>query len=564
VRHIQCQDFFCVYLREIICLKIVAKKWFVEKEAEGREKSVKSFFRENLWEISPILAKLVTSLTVSKKWFVETQTTAKKTQTTANKINFQTSHFSFLTFLFLLTLHFSLFTGETKAQSLDDYLIQAAENNPGLKASYARYQAAAERVSQPSLTDPELQVGVFPRPMERFMGIQTADFQLMQMFPWFGMIGTQKEEATQMAKAQYQLFLEEKNQLLFQVKSTWYELIRLQEEVKISRENLEYFKKYEDLALVRFQVGTSSSSTIPSPTLSQSNTSSSSSAGSSGMNTMGGTDKGMTSPTPMSSGMQPTSMANSPSGMSIVLQIRMQIIELENTIEQLQANLEPLNVKFNQLLNRDIRQLILLPSQLEKPQLTLSKQEILDSIRQNNPMLAMYDAEMAGYDQQSKMARLEGKPMLGAGVNYMTFAPRPENGMLMGGENMVMPMVSISLPIYRKRITSKVKEVEYLKESAQLDRKKTENLLAMDWANAFRNWEESERNLKLYEKQLTLLNQQIKLLETSFSTNNASFEEVLQAQQQLLDYQLKRLNALNQQHQSLSLLEALVSSSLTF
>lgn len=501
--------------------------------------------------------QLVFSLTVFKRWFVETLTKAQKTKTLA-----RASQFGFLTFFLILTLYGSSLT--SKAQSLDDYLIQAAENNPGLRASYARYQAAAERVNQPSLPDPELQVGVFYEPMERFMGNQTADFRLMQMFPWFGMIGTQKEEANQMAKAQYQLFLEEKNQLLFQVKSTWYELIRLQEEIKISQENLEFFKKYEDLALIRYQVGTSSSSPIPSPSLPQSNTSSSSSAGSSGMNTMGGAEKSMENPSPMASSMQPTLMGNSPSGMNAVLQIRMQIIELENTIEQLKANFEPLNIKFNQLLNRGIQEEIKLPAQLEKPQLTIAKLEILDSIRENNPMLAMYDAELAGYDQQSKMARLEGRPMLGAGVNYMTFTPRFEDGMFMGGENMLMPMVSVSLPIYRKRINSKIKEVEYLKESAHLDRQKTENLLAMDWANAFRNWEESERNLRLYDSQVSLIQQQIRLLETSFASNSAAFEEVLQAQQQLLDYQLKLLNALNQQHQSLALLEALVSSSLTF
>jgi outer membrane protein TolC len=526
--------------------------------------TIKRFMKTQTSANAYLSPQLVSQLTVFKKWFVKTQTTAKERHTKANKINFQTSYLSFLTFLLLLTFHFSLVTSETKAQSLDDYLIEAAENNPGLKASYARYQAAVERVNQPSLPDPELQVGVFYEPMERFMGNQTADFRLMQMFPWFGMIGTQREEANQMAKAQYQLFLAEKNQLLFQIKSTWYELIRLQEEIKISRENLEYFKKYEDLALIRFQVGASSSTAIPSTVLPKSNTSSSSSAGSSGMNTMGGADKTMANPTPMSSGLQPTAMGNSPSGMSTVLQIRMQIIELENTIEQLQANLEPLTIKFNQLLNRNIQEQIQLPTQLEKPILTVSKQEILDSIRQNNPMLVMYDAEMAGYDQQSKMARLEGRPMLGAGVNYMTFTPRPENGMLMGGENMLMPMVNVSLPIYRRRINSKIKEVEYLKESAQLDRQKTENLLAMDWANAFRNWEESERNLRLYEEQVSLVKQQIRLLETSFTSNGAAFEEILQAQQQLLDYQLKHLNALNQQHQSLALLEALVSSSLTF
>lgn len=257
-------------------------------------------------------------------------------------------------------------------------------------------------------------------------------------------------------------------------------------------------------------------------------------------------------------------MGNSASGMNAILQVRMQIRELENTIEQLQANLEPLKIKFNQLLNREIRIEIALPDQLEKPVLSLEKQEILDSIRQNNPMLAMYQSEIGAFEQQAKMARLEGKPMMGAGVNYMTFAPRPENGMLMGGENMVMPMVTLSLPIYRKKINSKIKEAEFLKESAHLDHQKTENLLAMYWADAFRTWEESERNLSLYEDQIQLVNQQIQLLETSFTSNATGLEEVLRANQQLLDYQLKRINTLNQQQQSLALLEALAATSLTF
>jgi outer membrane protein TolC len=266
----------------------------------------------------------------------------------------------------------------------------------------------------------------------------------------------------------------------------------------------------------------------------------------------------------MNPAMSSAPMGSSASGMNAVLQIRLQIRELENTIEQLQANLEPLHIKFNQLLNREIRAEINLPVHLEKAVLSLEKQEILDSIRQNNPMLAMYQAEIGAYDQQAKMAKLEGRPMLGAGVNYMTFAPRLENDMPMGGENMVMPMVTMTLPIYRKKINSKIKETEFLKESAQLDRQKTENLLAMEWANAFRSWEESERNLRLYEDQILLVNQQIQLLVTSFTSNATGLEEVLRANQQLLEYHQKRINALNQQQQSLAQLEALAATSLTF
>lgn len=473
---------------------------------------------------------------------------------------FLNSNFRFLTLALLFTIFLSPFTTETKAQSLDDYLIQAAQNNPGLKASYARYAAAMERTGQVSLPDPELRVGFFLTPMERFMGNQQADLQLMQMFPWFGMLKTQKEEANHMAQAQYQLFLEEKNQLFFQVKSTWYELHRLNEEIKITRENLEYLQKYERLALIKYQAAASASgSPAPTPSSPTPSSSGSSSAGASSMNSMGGGTSQMsaTSPSPMSDGGMGSS---SGSGMTDVLQIRIEMKELESNLAQQETDLEPLQIKFNQLLNREIREKIQLAGALSPANLTEEKLEILDSIKTNSPMLAMYDSEISAYEKQAKMAKLDGRPMLGAGVNYMPFKPRLEDGMMMGGENMVMPMVTMTLPIYRKKTNSKIREAEYLKEATSLTRQKTENLLTMEWANAFRDWEDAERKIELYTEQVKLVDQTINLLLTAYSSNGRDFTEVLRTQQLLLDYQLKRVNAINQQYQSLAMLEMLASS----
>lgn len=457
-----------------------------------------------------------------------------------------------------ITLSFLL-----KAQTLDDYLVIAAENNPGLKAAYAQYLAALERSKQPGLPDPQLQVGFFFKPMERFMGNQQADIQLMQMFPWFGMITAQKDEANKMAKAQYQVFLDEENQLLFQVKSTWYELFRLKEEIRLSLENLEYLKKYERLALIKFQAST------PNPTgsnLSNPGNSSAmlspatSSTGNAGMNAMGGNPIQSSTSNPTEGGMASGGMSNPGPGMSDVLRIRIDINELENTITQLQANLEPLKIKFNQLLNRDIQEEIKIATALEPAKLELGKREILDSIWKNNPMLAMYDAEMAAYDLQTKMVKLDGRPMIGAGVTYMPFTSRLEDGMPMGGEDMVMPMVTMTLPIYRKKFQARIKEADYLKEAAFQNRQKTENLLALEWAAAFRDWEEAERKIQLYSEQTQLVYQNLNLLVTAYSSSGQDFEEVLLAQQRLIDYQLKRINSINQQYQSLAMLEMLASS----
>ncbi|NVJ87259.1 MAG: TolC family protein [Algoriphagus sp.] len=428
-------------------------------------------------------------------------------------------------------LFFILFTisgSFTQAQTLDDYLVMAGENNPELKAYYQEYLAALEKAPQVgTLPDPELNAGIFFSPMERFMGNQVADIRLMQMFPWFGTLDSRKEAANLQAEARYQMFLDAKNQLFYEVKSTWFELYRIQKEIEINRENLEYLKEYERLALVKYSSSTSQSSSD----MSMPNTSS--------------------------------NMSSSGTQMSDVLRIRMQYLELNNSILTLEDQLIPLQIKFNQLLNRDINSEISSVDTLEPGKLLADKMALLDSIQVSNPKLAKFDAEYAALEQEERIARLEGRPMLGAGIDYMPFQPRPEGNMMMGGMDMVMPMVSISLPIYRKKTNSKIKETELLREATLLRKEKEENLLAMEWANAIRDLENASRKIQLYQEQKEIAEQTLKLVTTSFTANGNGLEDVLAVQQQLLDFQLKEIKAIVLQHQSLAKLESLVSSEIS-
>ncbi len=445
-----------------------------------------------------------------------------------------------------------------QAQSLEDYLLEAAKNNPGLQAAYAQYQATAEQVNQVSMPNPEFQAGVFLRPMERFMGNQSTDLRLMQMFPWRGMLTSQKEEAYQMGQVEYFRFLDKKNQLFLEVKSLWLELLVRQGELKLTQQTLDYLKKQESLLLVNYQVGNSIglSSSTPSMSLPQPTRSNGS-----GMASMGNTQAPESASQGMTSGMLASSMTSSSVGMAGVLQLKLQRNEQETTMIQLQENLEVLKIQFNQLLNRPIDSPVALPEQLDAASLPLEKQAFLEKIKESNPMLAMFDAEKSALVQQQKMAQLEGRPMLGAGVNYMTFSPRLDNGMAMGGDNMTMPMVTLNLPIYRKKIDSKIKEAALLQQAVEFEKKETENRLAMQWAAAFRGWEESSRNLNLYQEQVALINQQLQLLESGLATGKSSLLDLLQLQQQELEYQRKVLYATYQGHQSLLQLEALIQNS---
>jgi outer membrane protein TolC len=452
------------------------------------------------------------------------------------------------------------------SQSLDDYLRIAAENNPELKAYFNEYLASLETVPQAgSLPDPELSVGFFLSPMERFMGTQQADIQLMQMFPWFGMLHSQKDEASKMALAQYELFQDSKNRLFLQVKNTWFEMYRLEEEIRISAENLDILKKYERLALIRFQ-GASTGAGTGVQGNTRMNEESASTSGTSmggmgtGMNTGNNTGQaGSGRSTPMGS---PPSMRDSGSGMSDVLRVRIEIKALENTLALLQDSRIPLQAEFNQLLNRNFNEPVEVADTLEDTALSLERLALLDSITRNNPMLKMLDAEEEAYEAQKRMARLEGRPMFGAGITYMPFGPRTEDGMTMGGDDMVMPMFRLTIPIYRKKYKALQKESELMQQAVQQRRENTVNQLSTRWATAMRDLDDAIRRADLYRGQSELAKQTLSLLMTSYSTDGREFEEVLRVQQQLLDYQLRMVTAIVDQHITIATLENLAATEL--
>jgi outer membrane protein TolC len=447
------------------------------------------------------------------------------------------------------------------AQSLDEYLVKAAENNSNLKAYYNEYLAATEIGNQVSLPDPELQVGVFFRPMERFMGNQQADIRLMQMFPWFGMLKAQESEADQMALARYQLFLDAKNNLFYQFKTTWYALAELEQEIRIAEGNLEILRKYERMALIRFESAATSSASLSSTPMASS-PSASFSTGAGGMNTMGNQTQGMSSQAKSSAMASPAAMGSTGPGMTDVLRIRLQINTLENDLDLLNANKLPLQVELNKLMNSPREAQISTPEPLLPFTMNLEKRAILDSITANNPMLAIYDAELLALESQKRMAKLDGRPMLGAGVNYMPFQARLEDGMSMGGNDMIMPMVTMTLPIYRKKTTAKIKEAELRQEAVRFNKENTINQLEISWSKAIRDLEDANRKVALYDSQLELAKQNLSLLLTAYATNGQDFEEVLRAQQLILDYEFSKISAITRQYNSIAMLDMLSAASL--
>jgi outer membrane protein TolC len=470
----------------------------------------------------------------------------------------------------LLGFFLSTFTIQAQ-EALDSYMLEAMENNPGLKASFGRYQIEIEKINQVgSLQDPEVNMGFFLRPMELLMGNQRGQASIMQMFPWFGMLQTQKDEATKMAEAAYEGFRNERNQIQLQVKELYFQLQLLDQEKAITVENLELLKQLEVQAISRFQGGNAGSGS-PAPPISPSSTSTRSSASAAEGMAMGGGSAGIEPSSTRSSTSGMNAMGGGASGgkLSDILRLQMQILGLESELIQLDRNRNPFEAKMNQLLGREKGAPVAVDPMSEFNVLVLDEDDLLTSITTQNPMLLMLDREGEAYRLQGQMAKLEGRPMFGAGLNYMVFSPRGESGIPgeMGemaympsgmGNNMVMPMVTMTLPIYRKKYKSAQTEAEMWRNNTQLQKKSVQQELETELVNVLNDIRNAERRVELLREQQVLLEQTLDISLAGYATDSISFEEILGIQKELLDLRLGSLNARIDQLMGKARLEVLI------
>lgn len=448
-----------------------------------------------------------------------------------------------------------------KAQdSLTHYLIRSAQNNPALKSSYNQYRASLEMIQQVgSLPDPDITFGVFLKPNEQLMGNQNADIKFMQMFPWFGTLTAAKNEAAQMAKARFQEFSEARNRLFYDVTSRYYQLYRLEKEKTLAEKNLKFLKTYEQISLIRFRTsGNASSSSGSQPNMAPavSNNKSGMQGG------MGNTpQQGASNQQSSSGGAMPSGGSAMPQGKGIVdvLRVQMDIRDLESSLAFLNDQKAPLTAGFNSYLNRPLNSEIYVPDTLSALTIDISLKVLTDSIVSNNPMLKMYAAEQESYKAKIEKSRLMGLPMFGLGADYMLLSKRADVMGSDNGKDMIMPMVNLTLPIYRKKYTSMRKEAEYMMNASKNKQTNMLNNLQVDLENALLNLKNAERKINLFKLQTTLANQSLNVLTASYRTAGLDFEEVLRMQQKLLDYEFKLVEAIVDQNTEVANIGYLIS-----
>lgn len=385
----------------------------------------------------------------------------------------------------VITLGFSILAN---AQSLDEYFKIAAENNPGLQAKYKSFEAAMERVAQvSSLPDPNLSFGYFVSPVETRVGPQRARFSLTQMFPWFGTLKAQEDVATLMAEAKYQEFLDARNKLLYQVAAAYYPLYELKRLVEIENENISILTSYKDIASVKFQNG-----------------------------------KG---------------------AMVDVLRVDIMLKDAATNLSILEQKKKPLETRFNKLLNRQEDETIIVQDSLYVENLPVTYRR--DSLLTSNPLLDEFDLKIKASEAQELAATKQGMPKIGVGLDYVIVGQRTDMAVPDNGQDVLMPMVTMSLPIFRGKYKAAQKEAQLMQESYALQKEDAVNRLTSTYEMIWFEIQKQLDQIILYEEQIITSQQSLNLLFTAYGNSGKDFEEVLRMQQQILKYQKMKATALS-------------------
>lgn len=373
-----------------------------------------------------------------------------------------------------------------KAQTLEDLKIIAAENNLKLKSQYKLFESKLEVVTQAKAwQDPNLSFGYFISPIETRVGPQIARFSLSQKLPWFGTYKVKGDIAAYLAEAEFERFQDQKFKLFLDVAEKYYDLSALRYTKQLEIEHLEILENLKSIVKSNYE--------------------------------------------------------NNRADLVDILRVELEINKQANALKVLSDQDKALVTQLNQVLNQPLKT----PVEIQNPEQILRKNEFMkfDTVDNNHPRLEAIRLMEKSNSAKKDLAKKEAMPQFGFGLDYAIIQDR--NVMNAdAGQDALMPMVSISLPIFGKKNRARKKEAALLGEAIalQLEDEKVSLNSEIQVANYKRD--EIYSLLNLYEKQLLNLEDILKLSETALANASMGIEEVLRLQEERLLYEKQNSKAL--------------------
>ena len=371
------------------------------------------------------------------------------------------------------------------AQELKTLVDVALENNPAIQKFELQHAIVSEKVNEINvLPNTEFGVGYFVSEPETRTGAQRFKVSAKQMLPWFGSITARENYVSSLADAKYEDIVIAKRKLIASVSQSYYKLYTIRAKQEVLVENIELLRTYETLALTSVEVGKASAVDV--------------------------------------------------------LRLQMRQNELEQLKQVLEQNYVAEQTAFNKLLNREKEITINVIKELRIP---LGSDLIATENLELHPELIKYDKLYQSVEQSELLNQKESSPMLGFGLDYVAVSERPNMSFADNGKDIVMPMVSLSIPIFNKKYKSRTKQNELKQQEITSQKQERLNNLETLFDKALNDRIASKISHDTQAKNLKQAKDAEDILIKSYETGTIDFNDVLDIQELQLKFQINQIES---------------------
>jgi cobalt-zinc-cadmium efflux system outer membrane protein len=392
------------------------------------------------------------------------------------------SNFNIKAILALGSCFLSLFMN---AQQLEIFIDEALTNSPEIQKFELQYSIASEKVNEiNTISNTEFGVGYFVSEPETRTGAQRFKVSAKQMLPWFGNITARENYVNSLADATYEDIVIAKRKLIVSVSKSYYNLYANKAKQAVIIENSKLLETYERLALTAVEVGKASAVVV------------------------------------------------------LRLQIR------QNELEQLKQVLEQRylgeQTLFNKLLNRDKDIIVDVIYEFMMPSEDFE-------INANNlglhPELLKYDKLYESITQSELLNQKESSPMIGFGLDYINVEKRPNMNFRDNGKDIVMPMLSISIPLFNNTYKSKTRQNALQQQEIIVEKQKRTNTLETLLYKAISDRASSRITYNTQAKNIQQAKKAEEILIKNYETGTIDFKDVLDIQELQLKFQVNQIES---------------------
>ena len=386
----------------------------------------------------------------------------------------------------IFTLISFLAFGFSNAQELNVLIEQALKNNPAIQKFELQYNIASEKVNEVNtLPNTEFGVGYFVSEPETRTGAQRFRISVKQMLPWFGTITSRENYVSSMAEVKYEDIVIAKRKLITSVSQSYYNLYANKAKQNVLKENIKLLQTYETLALTSVEVNKAS--------------------------------------------------------MVDVLRLQMRQNEMEQLLAILNQQYLAEQTTFNKLLNRDKSIFINVVGDLNFPA------ENFDTKTNNlsvHPELLKYDRLYQSIEKSELLNQKESAPMIGFGLDYINVTERPNISFSDNGKDILMPMVTLSIPIFNNSYKSKTKQNSLQQEEVLAQKQERKNKLETFLDKAKNERISARISYKTQTKNLKQAKSAEEILIKNYETGTIDFNDVLDIQELQLKFEMNQIESI--------------------